>query len=100
MTRARKSLFSAFLLPLVLLTSGCSDLTPPDKTWSLATKGHFDAAISDDGSMALIVSVNHGGSVWQLPPHERIFNWNHKADGYSLFSHVSVAGDGRYVATA
>ena len=101
MIRVRKSLFSALLIiPLFLLVSGCSDLTPPEKTWSLATQGHFDAAISDDGSMALIASINHGGSVWQLPQYERIYNWNHKADGYSLFDHVAISGNGLYGATA
>lgn len=100
MNFARKSLFSVLLAPIFLLVSGCSDLTPPEKTWSLALKGHYSAALSDDGSLAVVASINHGGSIWQLPQHERIFNWNHKAGEYSLLSHVAVSGDGRYGATA
>lgn len=100
MSYVRKVLFSVLILPVVTLLSGCDDLTPPDNTWSLALKGHYDAALSDDGSLAVIASINHGGSVWQLPQHERLYNWNHKADEYSLFNHVAISGDGRYGATA
>ncbi|MDX1321089.1 MAG: hypothetical protein R3207_13010 [Oceanospirillum sp.] len=100
MIHAGKTVVSAVLASLVLTLSGCSDLTPPEQTWSLATKGHFDAALSDNGSMAIVASINHGGSLWQLPQHERVFNWNHKADTYSLLDHVAISGDGRLGATA
>ncbi len=100
MIQAGKTAASAVLAALFLTLSGCSDLTPPEQTWSLATKGHYDAALSDNGSLAIVASINHGGSLWQLPQHERVFNWNHKADTFSLLDQVAISGDGRYGATA
>lgn len=100
MIHSGKTAASAVLATLLLTLSGCSDLTPPEQTWSLAAKGHFDAALSDNGSLAIVASINHGGSLWQLPQHERVFNWNHKADTYTLLDHVAISGDGRYGATA
>lgn len=100
MIRAGKTVASAVLTAAALTLSACADLTPPDQTWSLATKGHFDAALSDNGGLAVVASINHGGSLWQLPQYERVFNWNHKADTFSLFDQVALSGDGRYGATA
>lgn len=100
MIHAGKATATALLSVVLLSVSGCSDLTPPEQTWSLAVKGQYDAALSDNGSLALIASINHGGSLWQLPQHERVYNWNHKADEYSLFSQVALSGDGRFGATA
>ncbi len=100
MIHAGKAVTAAIVTSFMLAVSGCSDLTPPEQTWSLATKGHYDAALSDSGSLAIVASIHHGGSLWQLPQHERIFNWNHKADTFSPLDHVAIAGDGRFGATA
>ncbi|MBB1487826.1 WD40 repeat domain-containing protein [Oceanospirillum sediminis] len=100
MIPVRKTITSALLLTALGAVTGCIDQTPPNNTWELAVKGAFDAALNTDGSAAVIASINHGGSFWQLPQKERIYNWNHKAGEYSLFSQVAVAGNGRYGATA
>jgi WD40 repeat protein len=99
MSLARKTILSAVIGAAVVLTA-CSNQTPPSNTWALATQGAYDAALSSDGSMGVIASINHGGSLWQLPQHERVYNWNHQADKYSLFNQVAISGDGRYGATA
>ncbi|OOV88830.1 WD40 repeat domain-containing protein [Oceanospirillum linum] len=100
MIHTGKTVAAAVVTLFMLAVSGCSDLTPPEQTWSLATKGHYDAALSDNGSLAVAASIHHGGSLWQLPQHERVFNWNHKADTFSLLDHVAIAGNGRYGATS
>lgn len=100
MIHAGKTAAASALAAIFLMLSGCSDLTPPEQTWPLAAKGHYDAALSDDGGLAIVASINHGGSLWQLPQHERVYNWNHKADTFSLLDHVAISGDGRFGATA
>lgn len=100
MIHAGKTAAASALAAIFLMLLGCSDLTPPEQTWPLAAKGHYDAALSDDGGLAIVASINHGGSLWQLPQHERVYNWNHKADTFSLLDHVAISGDGRFGATA
>ncbi|WP_028299388.1 WD40 repeat domain-containing protein [Oceanospirillum beijerinckii] len=99
MSFVRKTVLSA-VIGASLTLAACSDQVPPSNTWSLATKGAYDAALSSDGSMAVVASINHGGSLWQLPQHERVYNWNHKAEEYSLFNQVALSGNSRYGATA
>ena len=36
--------------------------------------------MSSDGEYTLIGSLNHGASLWRNSDHERLFNWQHKAD--------------------
>lgn len=100
MIPVRKTFTAAIVLVALGTATGCLEQAPPSNIWELAVKGAYDAALSSDGSAAVIASINHGGSFWQLPQKERIYNWNHKAGEYSLFNQVAVAGDGRYGATA
>lgn len=78
------------LLPLVLIA--CSKAPKPASSLEVAAVGMHSGALSDDGSYALVGSINHGGSLWRTKSDERVFNWNHKSGEYSTiiaadFSH-------------
>lgn len=99
MRLARKKIVSV-LMGTTLVLGGCFSQTPPANTWELAVDSAYDAALSDDGSVAVVASLNHGGSLWQLPAKERVYNWNHKAGEYSLFDQIAISGNGRFGATS
>ncbi|MAD44624.1 MAG: hypothetical protein CMH98_06425 [Oceanospirillaceae bacterium] len=91
------------LLILVLATlpglTACSQGKEPAETYEVARQGVYSATFSADGDSLMVGSIHHGGSLWQMPPPERVYDWNHKADGVSNLTHSAFSADGRYVAT-
>lgn len=88
------------LLPLVLgtclLLGGCGD----EKSFrDLAVQGVYTGSLSSDGKFALVGSINHGGSFWNLTQGQRLYNWNHQADSYSFLSASAISGDGKVAVT-
>lgn len=89
---------SSWLAASLLLLAGCSDDAFVSKR--LAAQGLYTGAFSNDGSLVLIGSMNHGSSLWQTKEHERIFNWNHSADGFADLTATAFAPDGSKAVTA
>ncbi len=77
---------------------GCND-HPPAASIEVAVDGIYGAAINSKASHAVIGSVNHGGSWWQLSPAERLFDWNHNNDQYANITTAAITSDGRYAMT-
>ena len=48
----------------------------------------------------LVGSVRHGGSLWRLSDGQRLYDWNHQAEGLSVLSATALAANGRFAATA
>ncbi|GGN33197.1 MULTISPECIES: WD40 repeat domain-containing protein [Marinomonas] len=71
----------------------------PIRTAKYAEQGLYSAGLSDDGSSALIGSVQHGGSYWVNAVNERRFNWNHAAGEFSSIVGVDIDPSGLYAAT-
>lgn len=66
------------LFALCLFLQACSGSgKAPTQSWEVAVKGHYSAALSHDGSKAVIGSITHGGSLWNVPQNKRLFSWNH-----------------------
>ena len=79
------------------LLTACSD--GPVQAYPVAAQGLLSGAVSADGSHALIGSIHHGGSYWNVEKNERLFNWNHKAEGMSSLRAVALSGDGNRAVT-
>ncbi len=71
----------------------------PESSFQLAHQGFLSADISRDGSLALIGSIHHGGSLWDIERNERLFSWNHQAGEFSSFRTVALSGDGKVAVT-
>ncbi|SEI45709.1 WD domain-containing protein, G-beta repeat-containing protein [Allopseudospirillum japonicum] len=77
----------------------CQSGQEPTQVWENAVQGSYDAALSAEGTHLLIASIYHGGSLWRIQDHARLFNWNHK-DEYSVLDQVTLSPDMRLGATA
>ncbi len=82
-----------------LLLSGCSSGEPPSASWEMAAQGFYAAAISDDGEMAVVGSMNHGASMWRLADHERLFNWAHESGEFAELVAADFSPDGTTAVT-
>ncbi|QUX94467.1 hypothetical protein C0J08_03135 [Marinomonas sp. CT5] len=87
-------------LAVVCLTAllSCS-AEAPVRTAQYAKQGLYSAVLSDDGSSALVGSIQHGGSYWVNAVNERRFNWNHVKGEYSSLYGVDIDPSGQYAAT-
>jgi WD40 repeat protein len=86
-------------LVLVYL-SGCDNATPPSSRFEVAINGVHGGAISSDGSLAIIGSVQHGGSFWRLSDYERLYNWNHKQGEASVIISADIDATQSWALTA
>lgn len=71
-------LLRLFLLLAFSSLAACSGSEKPSESWEVAVKGVYSGAISSQAQFALIGSITHGASLWQVKDHERLYNWNHK----------------------
>ncbi len=77
---------------------GCGGKGPESKA-ELAVQGFLSGDLSQDGRYALVGSIHHGGSLWDVARKERLYDWNHAAGEKSLIRAVSLSGDGTLAAT-
>lgn len=77
--------------------SACSE--GPQSTFPLASQGFLSAEISNDGNFAVIGSIHHGGSYWDLKKKERLFSWNHQQGKMSSLRAVAISKNGHRAIT-
>lgn len=83
-----------------LFINACSKSLAPDQSLEVAAAGLHSAALSQDGTLAVIGSIYHGGSFWLLGSEERKYNWNHSSSEPSTFISASISSDGLWALTA
>ncbi|WP_133013077.1 WD40 repeat domain-containing protein [Marinomonas flavescens] len=81
----------------VLLLS-CSAKSP-ERTAEYAVQGLYSAALSRDGSAAVIGSIQHGGSYWTTALNDRRYNWNHAKGEYTSLTSVDIDPTNAFAAT-
>jgi WD40 repeat protein len=81
----------------VVLLSCSADA--PVRTAKYAVQGLNSAALSNNGSTALVGSIQHGGSYWKNGVNERSFNWNHAIRGYTSLTSVDIDPSSAYAVT-
>lgn len=88
----------ALLAGLTLFVlSACSG--DASQTNELAVQGLYSADISDDSTIAVIGSIQHGGSLWGISKNERRFNWNHAQGEFTSLISVDIDPSGNYAVT-
>lgn len=98
--RASRPLFYGLgLLALTSLLAGCDSAAKPDRSLEVAARSVQSGALSEDGAWAVVGSGHHGGSLWQLNGGERLYDWNHKQDTFTLITSASFSAEGNYVLT-
>ena len=71
-----------------------------DQSFSTAVQGVYSAEFSQQGDLAVVGSIEHGGSLWRTEDAERLYNWNHKADMRTAITALAFSPDDNFVATA
>ncbi len=94
----RKTALLALLAPLLLSACGSGDA--PQSWHAYTAQGSYSATLSGDGHYAIIGSMQHGGSLWDVTKHERLFDWNHQQGAYTSIVASAFSPDGAYAATA
>lgn len=95
-----KMLQACLLAAAATLIVGCDSASSPETWKEYALTGSYSANFSKNSQFATIGSFNHGGSLWQMNNHERLFNWNHEASGFSIIAATAFSPDEQYAATA
>ena len=90
----------SLLVAVAAILSGCSGGDAPVKSWEVAVKGTYSAALSDNGKFALVGSIEHGGSLWQTGKDARLYNWNHKKGEYTNVIACAFSPEGKFALTA
>jgi WD40 repeat protein len=85
---------------MLVLLSGCDGTPGPSKSWEVAEKGLYSAALSNDGQVSVIGSINHGGSFWHNQKFERRYDWNHSKGEYSNIIASGFSPEADYALTA
>jgi len=88
------------LLLFCLVTAGCNSYDQPATSWEVAVQGLYTGSISNDGQHAVVGSINHGGSLWDINQQARLFNWNHRSGEQTSLTTSAFSPDARYAATA
>ena len=84
----------------LLFVSGCDNSPKAVETWPHAAAGLIDAAISDDGQLAVVSSVNFGAGLWDLPNNQLLFQWRHNDNPEDAIIALDLSPDGTRAVTA
>lgn len=89
---------SIVLILMVSMLLGCGD--KPSKQLETTAQGAYSVSLSPDGQFALVGSILHGGSLWNLKKGERLYNWNHAQGSYSKIVATAFSTDSQFALTA
>lgn len=87
-------LFAVFLL------NACDKPAGPVYSVEVAAAGLHSGAISPSGDLAVVGSIYHGGSLWQLTDNARVYDWNHEKSEPSTLIASDFSRDGKWALTA
>lgn len=88
------------LFILIQFLIACDSAKPAERHFDLTAEGAYSVRFANNAEHLLVGSIFHGASLWRLRPIDRLYNWNHKAEGYSSITSADFSADGNYVATA
>ncbi|MBS99209.1 MAG: hypothetical protein CMI01_11090 [Oceanospirillaceae bacterium] len=87
-------------LACTLLLTGCGSGDAPESWHAYTSQGSYSASFSADSRSAMIGSIRHGGSLWDIQRHERLYDWNHQQGEYANIVDSSFSPEGRFAVTA
>ncbi|XOV83949.1 MAG: WD40 repeat domain-containing protein [bacterium] len=88
-----------FCALVLLALSACSSDDRPSGSWELAAQGFYTGAISANGQLAVVGSLNHGASMWRTSDKERLFNWAHASGEFAQLVAAGFSPDGTKAVT-
>ncbi|NVJ49101.1 MAG: hypothetical protein HWE13_00750 [Gammaproteobacteria bacterium] len=91
---------ASFYALLVLILSSCDKGPEAVAKWPHAAVGMYEASLSDDGRLALVATVNHQASLWDLERNERLFDWRHNDNPDAGITATDLSPDGSRAITA
>ncbi|MDF2179238.1 hypothetical protein P2G88_13340 [Aliiglaciecola sp. CAU 1673] len=65
-----------------------------------AEGGSLAAAISQDGTLSIVSSIEQGLKVWDLKNNKIKFEWRHQGEGDNLVANIHIAFDKAFAVTA
>lgn len=80
----RAATTTLLITTLLLSLTACEPLPAPEKSTEVAAQGSHMGSLSNNGSRAIIGSINHGGSLWQVLKEQRLYDWNHSKEKTTL----------------
>ena len=89
-----------YLIIIPLLLTGCGQSKTPSNRVEVAINGIHGGALSDDGRLAIVGSVQHGGSLWRMSDGERLYNWNHHESELSVIISADIDPSGQWALSA
>jgi len=78
-----------FFISTLLIISACSNQDEPETKWEHATEGALAAAISQDGSLALVSSSFNNLILWDLKTNAQKYRWQQGSQNLVLFTAIS-----------
>lgn len=93
-----RSFPSLAVIAVSLSLAGCGADKPSDKR-EYAVQGIYSGALSNDSRYAVLGSIQHGGSLWDIRQHERLYNWNHAEGSYSNLVATAVSPESGFAVT-
>lgn len=86
---------------LSLLLCACSKVeTQPLEQWQHVANVSYAAALSSDGSYAVVSSVQDGIAFWDLQQNALLYQWRHQDDAENLVFNLALSEDNSHVLTA
>ncbi len=82
------------------LLAACTPPPTSSAKLEVASRSTQSGSLSTDGSRAVIGSVVHGGSLWDLATNARLFSWNHSEGQPTLILNTAISPDGYWATTA
>ncbi|MGH1470431.1 MAG: WD40 repeat domain-containing protein [Cellvibrionaceae bacterium] len=92
--------FFVFFSISISAISGCNKTAGPSSSIEVAAVGAYGGTFSDDGKLAIVGSINHGGSLWRVRDRERVYNWNHHQGDYTQIIAADFSPEGDWAITA
>lgn len=84
---------------IALMLAGCAPAGSSAKL-EVAARSVQSGSLSQQGNRAIIGSVLHGGSLWDIAAGERIYNWNHSDNENTLVLRTAFSPDSLWATTA
>ncbi|GGD77074.1 WD40 repeat domain-containing protein [Lacimicrobium alkaliphilum] len=85
----------------VLILSACSvPGSSPLQSYAFAPGGALAAALSINGEVAVVSTVENGVEVWDVKENTLRYQWRHQGEGNNLVATIAISADSEFVATA
>lgn len=102
--RTDMRLFQSFIITFAIasLLSACQpNSLKPQQQWQHAVEGAYAASLSNDGNYAVVSSIHHGITLWDITQNKLLFTWSQQQNNAdNLVLATAISADNKKVLTA